>query len=71
MDDLSAQLAKRDPVLKSGKKSAFELLTRDEANIEMHALQEQLKKYREAIQERDQRLKDQHNEIEGLEEDSA
>lgn len=70
LEDLRAELAKRDPVLKSGKKSAFELLTREEANNEMQALQQRLKGSQDSIRQLDQRLEKQAKEIETLEEDS-
>ena len=66
ISDLRERLSLKDPLLRMNKNSAFELLTREEANRETQTLQDQVKSYQDAIQERDQIIKGKDEEITGL-----
>lgn len=67
---LQDQLARQDPLLRSGKKSAFEVLTRDEANNEVKALHKQLEAYRTTIKDQQVALQEKEKLITELQDES-
>ncbi|KAF9484696.1 hypothetical protein BDN70DRAFT_945406 [Pholiota conissans] len=71
IEDLKTKLAQSDPLLRSGKKAVFEILTRDEANKEMEKLNAQVKAYKEALLEQTQSLKDKDERIKTLEQENS
>ena len=64
--ELKERLAQKDPLLRVNKNSAFELLTREEADRESQTLRDQVKSYQDAIQERDRIIKGKDEEIDTL-----
>ncbi|PPQ64107.1 hypothetical protein CVT24_008924 [Panaeolus cyanescens] len=68
IQNLQDQLSRQDPLLRSGKKAAFEVLTRDEANNEVKALHKQLEAYRTNIKEQQATLQNQEKLIVELQE---
>lgn len=66
INDLQQQLSRKDPLLRTNKNAVFELLTREEADKETKALRDQINSYREAVRERDQRIKQKDEENEEL-----
>lgn len=69
MKELTEKLAKHDPNFRKGKNNVFELLTRDEADKETQALQDELERYKKLVTEKDRALMDRDKEIESLRDD--
>jgi len=63
LKDVMEQLERKDPLLRTGTRSVFEILTREEADKENKGLRDQLRSYKEVLGQRDQHLKERDEEI--------
>ncbi|KAF8809100.1 hypothetical protein BYT27DRAFT_7232467 [Phlegmacium glaucopus] len=63
--NLNAQLARKDPVHRTHQQ-VFEILTREEANREMHALQAEVNEWKKRYQNVEKKLKEKDDEISTL-----
>lgn len=69
IENLNAQLARKDPVHRTDQ--LFEILTREEANREMHTLQLEVDEYKKRYRDAEKKLKEKNDEVSILQKSSS
>jgi hypothetical protein len=70
IENLNAQLARKDPVHRTDQQ-VFEILTREEANGEMQALQAEANEWKKRHRDAEKKLKEKDDEISALQTSSS
>ena len=70
IENLNAQLARKDPLQRMDQQ-VFEILTREEANREMHVLQAEADECKKRYRDAEKKLKEKDDEISALQKSSS
>lgn len=70
IENLNAQLARKDPIHGTDQQ-VFEILTREEANREMHALRVEANDWKKRFRDVEKKLKERDDEISTLQQSSS